>query len=131
MEQQTTQQAGVWADAHGYTDGLTFRGADGRHLADAVRDADGVDVEQCGTDWIAEWPDGSVLYVIDDVWDVAPSRDEATTPCIDCGADVRACAALPALDDDEAWAELTREHSRGCEWVKTRSWQMIAEGEEA
>ena len=50
--------------------------------------------------------------------------------CAYCGADLPAEAEdvkPPAVDDDEAWAELAKEHGTGCEWVETRAHRLEVE----
>lgn len=32
----------------------------------------------------------------------------------------------PAIDDDEAWAEIATEHAADCEWIATRAHRVVA-----
>jgi len=47
------------------------------------------------------------------------------TSCCYCGAEVdHEHDQAPAVDDSEAWAELSTHHVPGCEWVETRAHRL-------
>jgi len=41
--------------------------------------------------------------------------------CAYCGRSHVPPSAVPALDDDDAWADMAREHADYCEWIATRA----------
>jgi hypothetical protein len=43
--------------------------------------------------------------------------------CIYCNHDVTVIDP-PAVDDDQSWADLAREHATDCEWVITRAHRL-------
>jgi hypothetical protein len=49
--------------------------------------------------------------------------DPEPAECEYCGA-YPCTDGVPALHDDEAWADLTREHEPDCEWIETRSHRL-------
>lgn len=63
-----------------------------------------------------------LLVTIDD-----PTETEV---CIYCDTEVPA-SGVPAVDDDDAWAEVRRHHAEGCEWVATRAHQRDEREQEA
>lgn len=71
-----------------------------------------------------EWAD--TAYAVREAGTYQPiygteSGAESTT-CVHCDAELGDGAAdVPAIDDDEAWAELAGDHAPDCEWVATRS----------
>lgn len=44
--------------------------------------------------------------------------------CIYCNAEVADETRVPALDDEDAWQELAREHATDCEWILTRAHRL-------
>jgi hypothetical protein len=54
--------------------------------------------------------------------------------CIYCNAELSdgegpdGVIAVPAADDDEAWAEIAGAHADGCEWVETRAHRLEVAG---
>jgi hypothetical protein len=51
------------------------------------------------------------------------TKAEPTIECIYCGREVPGTGEeqTPAVDDDDAWAELARYHYPDCEWIATRA----------
>lgn len=50
------------------------------------------------------------------------TSEEQDVDCAYCGRTIRGGDdVVPAVDDDEAWAEIAKAHAGDCEWVRTRA----------
>lgn len=48
-------------------------------------------------------------------------EEDTSVECAYCGRTHTPPTAVPALDDDDAWADMAPDHADYCEWIRTRA----------
>lgn len=67
---------------------------------------------------------GDIGYEILDGEAVTLAEADPYETCPECGAEVKYIDDVPAVDDDDAWAEIQRDHGSDCAWARTRALRM-------
>lgn len=80
---------------------------------------DGVDCEVCN-------PQGLTVREYRTAIERGNDPKAQTIACTDCGAEIVAEFAyvVPAVDDEQAWADAGGMHNQDCEWVSTRAHRL-------
>ena len=76
-----------------------------------------------------QFEDESIDLAINYIWhDGAWTERLHVTVCIYCDGLIADGTVIPAVDDDDGWAQIAGEHVAGCEWVVTRAHRDFEEG---